>query len=136
LIYIICIGGDLSGPVVGSILTAFGFAAFGVHLKNYLPVLAGVVIMTILNRFTILTRGMQIAAIFAVGLAPVAGQFGIFAGIIAGAVHAVIVMCTSEMNGGMNLYNNGFSAGWTAIILVPILESFIKRFTQKKRSEK
>ena len=93
-------------------------------------------ILTILNRFTILTPGMQIAAIFAVGLAPVAGQFGIFAGIIAGAVHAVIVMCTSEMYGGMNLYNNGFSAGWTAIILVPILESFIKRFTQKKRSEK
>lgn len=136
LIYIICIGGDLSGPVVGSILTAFGFAAFGVHLKNFLPILTGVVIMTILNRFTILTPGMQIAAIFAVGLAPIAGQFGMIAGIIAGAIHAVIVMCTSEMYGGMNLYNNGFSAGWTAIVLVPVMESFIKRFTQKKRSEK
>lgn len=135
LIYIICIGGDLSGPVVGAILTAFGFAAFGVHLKNFLPVLAGVVIMTIFNRFTILTPGMQLAAIFAVGLAPIAGQFGIIAGIIAGAVHSAIVMCTSEMYGGMNLYNNGFSAGWTAIILIPILESFMKRFPRKKRSK-
>ena len=45
LIYIIVIGGDLSGPVVGAILTAFGFAAFGVHLKNFLPVLAGVVLL-------------------------------------------------------------------------------------------
>lgn len=134
LLYIICIGGDLSGPVVGAILTAFGFAAFGVHLKNFLPVLAGVVLMTIINRFTILTPGMQLAAIFAVGLAPIAGQFGVIAGVIAGAVHAAIVMCTSEMYGGMNLYNNGFSAGWTAILLIPILESFIKRFPRKKRS--
>ncbi len=135
LIYVICVGGDLSGPIVGAILTAFGFAAFGVHLKNFLPVLAGVVIMTILNRFTILTPGMQLAAIFAVGLAPVAGQFGVFAGIVAGAVHSAIVMCTSEMYGGMNLYNNGFSAGWTAILMVPILESFIKRFPRKKRGK-
>lgn len=136
LLYIICIGGDLSGPVVGAILTAFGFAAFGVHLKNFLPVLAGVVAMTILNRFTILTPGMQLAAIFAVGLAPIAGQFGIIAGMIAGVVHSAIVMCTSEMYGGMNLYNNGFSAGWTAILLIPILESFMKRFPRRKRSKK
>ena len=34
LTYILLIGGDLSGPVVGGILTIFGFAAFGVHLKN------------------------------------------------------------------------------------------------------
>lgn len=132
LLYIICIGADLSGPVVGAVLTAFGFAAFGVHLKNFLPVLAGVVIMTLINRFTILTPGMQLAAIFAVGLAPVTGQFGIIAGILAGAIHSAIVMCTSEMYGGMNLYNNGFSAGWTAILLIPVLESFIKRFPRKK----
>lgn len=132
LLYIICIGADLSGPVVGAILTAFGFAAFGVHLKNFLPVLAGVVIMTLINKFTILTPGMQLAAIFAVGLAPVTGQFGIIAGILAGVIHSAIVMCTSEMYGGMNLYNNGFSAGWTAILLIPVLESFIKRFSRKK----
>ena len=136
LIYIICIGGDLSGPVVGAILTAFGFAAFGVHLKNFLPVLAGVVLATAFNRFTITTPGIQLAAIFAIGLAPIAGQFGVFAGILAGVAHCAIVMCTSEMYGGMNLYNNGFSAGWTAILLIPILESFMKRFPKRRRIEK
>lgn len=133
MLYILCIGGDLSGPVVGAVLTAFGFAAFGVHLKNYLPVLAGVVLAALCNRFTILTPGIQLAAVFAVGLAPVAGQFGILAGVIAGALHSVIVMCTAQMYGGMNLYNNGFSAGWTAILLIPVLESFMKRFPVKKR---
>lgn len=48
--YILLIGGDLSGPVVGAVLTAFGFAAFGVHVKNYLPVLAGVLLSTFLDR--------------------------------------------------------------------------------------
>lgn len=136
LVYIIAIGGDLSGPVVGAILTAFGFAAFGAHLKNFLPVLVGVVIATAFNRFSITTPGIQLAAIFAVGLAPIAGQFGPIAGIIAGASHCAIVMCTSEMYGGMNLYNNGFSAGWTAILLIPILESFMKRFPKRRRKEK
>ena len=133
MLYILSIGGDLSGPVVGAILTAFGFAAFGVHVKNYFPVLAGVVLATLLNQFTILTPGIQLAAIFAVGLAPVAGQFGIIAGVIAGAIHSAIVMCTAQIYGGMNLYNNGFSAGWTAILLIPVLESFMKRFPTKKR---
>ena len=133
MLYILSIGGDLSGPVAGAILTAFGFAAFGVHVKNYLPVLAGVVLATLFNQFTIRTPGIQLAAVFAVGLAPVAGQFGILAGVIAGAIHSAIVMCTAQIYGGMNLYNNGFSAGWTAILLIPVLESFMKRFPTKKR---
>ena len=130
--YIVLIKGDFSGPVVGAILTVFGFAAFGVHAKNYLPVLAGVYLSTFFTVFTPDTPGIQLAAVFAAGLAPVAGQFGIAAGIIAGFLHAAIVMCTSQMYGGLNLYNNGFSAGWVAIIMVPVMESFMKQFKERK----
>lgn len=131
--YILLIRGDLSGPVVGAILTAFGFSAFGAHLKNYLPVLAGVFFSTLITRFEPATEGIQLAAVFAVGLAPIAGQFGILAGMIAGMLHAVIVMCTSQLYGGMNLYNNGFSAGWVAIVMIPVLESFMTRFQVRKK---
>lgn len=136
--YIMLIKGDLSGPVIGSIMTAFGFAAFGAHSKNFLPVLAGVFLSTFLNRFTPTTPGIQMAACFGVGLAPIAGQFGIPAGIIAGGLHAAVVVCTSGIYGGLNLYNNGFSTGLVAIIMVPMLESFMKRFEarKKKRIEK
>lgn len=75
--YILLVGGDLSGPVVGAILTAYGFAAFGAHVKNYLPVLCGVFLSTFLNQFTPTMPGLQLAAIFAVGLAPIAGRFGV-----------------------------------------------------------
>lgn len=133
LTYILLIGGDLSGPVLGTILTAFGFAAFGAHLKNYTPVLLGVFLSTFVNKFSPTTPAIQMAAVFGVGLAPIAGQFGPVAGLLAGGLHAAIVTCTNELYGGLNLYNNGFSCGWVAIIMIPCLESFIKRFEYKKR---
>jgi len=134
--YICLVGGDFSGPTVGAILTAFGFSAFGAHLKNYLPVLAGVFLSTFMSQYELATPGLQLAAAFAVGIAPIAGRFGALAGIAAGILHAAIVMCTSQMYGGLNLYNNGFSAGWVAIIMVPALESFLKDFKMKKERRK
>ena len=134
--YILLIRGDLSGPVVGAILTAFGFAAFGVHIRNYLPVLSGVFLSTIFTHMLPTTPGIQMGAVSAVGLAPVAGQFGIPAGIIAGMLHGAVVVGTSSLYGGLNLYNNGFSTGLIAIVLVPTLESFIKGFQIKKEQKK
>ena len=79
-------------------------------------------------------RDPEIAAVFAVGLAPIAGQFGVLAGIVAGMLHSAIVMYTGQMYGGLNLYNNGFSCGWVAIMMVPLIESFMSRFEHKRAS--
>jgi len=126
--YILLIGGDLSGPVQGAVFMAFGFAAFGAHIKNYIPVLLGVFLSTFLTQYEASTPGIQIAALFAVGLSPIAGQFGPIAGIVAGFMHAAVVMCTSTFYGGLNLYNNGFAAGWVAFIMVPVIESMMKHY--------
>ncbi len=135
-LYILLVGGDFSGPIVGAVLAVFGFSAFGVHIKNYLPVLAGVYLSTFFTVFSPDTPGIQLAAVFSAGLAPIAGQFGVLAGMIAGFLHAAVVMCTGQMYGGLNLYNNGFSAGWVAIIMVPVIESFMKHFKERKRENK
>lgn len=129
--YILLIGGDFSGPVLGAVWMAFGFAAFGAHVKNYLPVLAGVYVFTFISKYQPDTPGIQLAAMFGVGLAPIAGQFGVIPGMVAGMLHSTIVMCTSTMYGGLNLYNNGFSAGWVAIFMVPALESFMKHYENR-----
>lgn len=126
------IGGDLSGPILGCCLTVFGFAAFGAHLRNYVPVLVGVFLSTAFTVYTPHTPGILIASLFVVGISPIAGQFGPIAGVFAGMLHSAIVMCTSQMYGGLNLYNNGFSAGWVAIIMIPILESFMDRYKKRK----
>lgn len=132
--YILLIGGDFSGPVVGAIMMVFGFSAFGAHVKNYLPVLAGVYLFTFVSRYEPATPGIQLAAIFGIGLSPIAGQFGIPAGILAGILHSAVAMSTAQIYGGLNLYNNGFSAGWVAVVLVPAMESFIKQYRSKKLS--
>ena len=133
LTYILLIGGDLSGPVVGGILTIFGFGAFGVHIRNFIPCMLGVFISTFLQAFTPTMPSIQLAALFSAGIAPIAGQFGIIAGIIGGILHTCIVTGTSAMYSGLNLYNNGFSAGFVAIIMVPLLENFkTYSYTRKK----
>ena len=136
LIYAMRVGGDFSGPVLGCLFTVFGFSAFGAHLRNYIPVLAGVFLSTLITNYSPSEAGMLIAAFFVVGIAPIAGQFGLVWGIISGMLHACIVMCTSMMYGGLNLYNNGFSCGWVAIVMVPVIESFMNGYEVRKRKRK
>lgn len=131
--YVFFVDGDMSGPILGCVLTVFGFSAFGAHVRNYLPVLFGVVLSTLFTQHTVSTPGILIASFFVVGISPIAGQFGPVAGIAAGLIHSAVVMCTSQMYGGLNLYNNGFSCGWVAIVMIPIMESFMKHFEYRKQ---
>lgn len=135
-IHVLLVGADMSGPILGCILTVFGFAAFGAHPRNYIPVMLGVYLSTIFTKYDKNAPSILIAACFCVGLSPIAGQFGTIAGIIAGMLHAAIVMCTGQMYGGLNLYNNGFSAGWVAIIMLPVLESMMERFGHSRNHRK
>ena len=132
VIYVTLIGGDFSGPMIGCIIVLFAFGSFGAHIKNYPPVLLGVYLSTLFTVYEPKDPAIQVAAIFSVALAPICGQFGPLAGIAAGIIHVMMVSCTAIFYGGLNLYNNGFSAGWVAVIMIPILESFMKRFGKKK----
>ncbi|MBR7098885.1 MAG: DUF1576 domain-containing protein, partial [Clostridia bacterium] len=61
---------------------------------------------------------------FATGLCPIAGAYGFRYGVIAGVVSAIICTSTASMHGGFVLYNGGFNAGLTALILIPILDFY------------
>lgn len=126
LSYVLAIGGDLNGPVLGAILTVTGFAAFGMHIKNCLPTTLGVYIACMVMSYSPTDPAMQLAAIFCAGLAPIAGQFGPIYGIIAGIIHCAVVANTSTIYSGLNLYNNGFAAGIVAMFMIPLLESIEK----------
>ena len=60
-------------------------------------------------------------------LAPIAGEYGILAGILAGFLHMSLVTNIGFLHAGMNLYNNGFSGGFVAAFLLPLLEAFRKK---------
>lgn len=120
------VGGDLNGPTLGGVITIMGFAAFGMHPKNCAPIVAGIWAATLLLRYQPADPSIQLAALFGMGLAPIAGQFGAVWGIIAGMLHCAIVTTVGSVYGGLNLYNNGFAAGLVALILVPLIQSFKK----------
>lgn len=124
IIYVFLVKGDLNGPILGGIFTVVGFGAFGKHIKNVSPIVLGVFIATLFNTWEPNSTAIILAALFGTSLAPIAGNFGWKYGIIAGMLHVALVMNVGYLHGGMNLYNNGFSAGLVAGTLGPIIESF------------
>ena len=125
--YLLALRVPLNGPLVCCILAMTGFAAFGKHPRNVLPVMAGAILSSILMGHVPLTGpGTLLATLLCTGLAPIAGQFGWRWGMAAGFVHMAIVQHTSILHGGMNLYNNGFAAGLTCVLVIPVIEALKK----------
>ena len=65
-----------------------------------------------------------IAILFSAALAPIAGRYKIIPGVIAGMLHVAIVPLCAVFQGGIDLYNNGFAAGFAACIIIAIIEAF------------
>lgn len=106
----------LNGASFGSMMSALGFGAFGKHPRNIIPVIFGAVLMIIITGSTI-TAGTIITLVFVTGLAPVAGDFGMLVGILAGMLHYSLVSYAAPWQGGINLYNNGFASGFIAALV-------------------
>ena len=121
-LYVLIVQAPFNGPVLGGILTVMGFACFGKTLKNCWPIVAGALLATLVFGKDLTAPGPILAALFCTTLAPIAGQFGIIAGILAGFIHLFMVETTAAWHGGLDLYNNGFAGGLTASLLIAILQ--------------
>jgi hypothetical protein len=119
--YVIGVGGDLNGPTIGAIFTIVGFAAFGKHPRNIVPVMAGVFLTSLTATWSADAPSLVLAALFGTTLAPIAGRFGWHWGVLAGFVHASAAQTVGQVHGGLVLYNNGFAAGLVAAVLVPVI---------------
>ena len=128
-------GVGFTGATVGIIFAALTFAADGQHLKNVLPIAIGYVVLFIIViiicfmtdfdiPWTLSTQAYINGLAFATGLCPIAGKYGFRYGILAGLVSAIICAVTAQMHGGFVLYNGGFNAGLTALVLMPILDFY------------
>ena len=111
-----------------------GFAAFGKHPKNILPVMFGVLVSTVIMVHNLQDPSVVLAALFGTALAPIAGQFGWKWGIVAGIIHSSVVLNVGGLHGWMNLYNNGFAAGLVCIVLVPLIEAIRNHNTTERRT--
>lgn len=128
-------GVGFTGATVGVIFAALTFSADGQHPKNVGPVVLGYTLLFAIVcgiclitgadvPWTLATQAYINGLAFATGLCPITGSYGFKYGVIAGLVSAIICTSTSAMHGGFVLYNGGFNAGLTAIILIPVLDFY------------
>lgn len=119
--YVLLVGSDLNGPTIGAILTIVGFAAFGKHPRNIIPIMAGVLLGSLAKPWSMSDPSIVLAALFGTTLAPIAGHFGWHWGVVAGFLHSSAALTVGHVHAGLNLYNNGFAGGIVAAVLVPVI---------------
>lgn len=130
--FVLLVGGELNGPTIGGIFTIVGFGATGKHVRNILPVMAGVWIASLTKTWNITDPSPILTLLFSTTLAPIAGEFGVIPGLIAGFLHSSVALNVGVIYGGMNLYNNGFAGGIIAAFVVPIINSIEDRRARAK----
>ncbi len=140
--YIICLifNVPLNGITFGTILSILGFAGYGLHIKNVLPVWLGCgltifVGMAIKNDYT-LTISSIMMFFFATGLAPISGRYGIGYGLLIGIMHIIMTPIMINFQGGFDLYNNGLAAGFEASIVTVLAEKIFVRRKHNDRKSK
>ena len=115
----------LTGPTAGSIVCLLAVTACGTHMLNMLPIMIGYALASTFCAFDLTTQAIVVGLCFAAALSPIPSRYGSLMGVVAGMMHAIMVTTVVTFHGGLCLYNGGFTAGVTAIILVPFLEFFL-----------
>lgn len=132
-LFVVLVGGELNGPTIGGIFTIVGFSATGKHIRNIAPIMLGVLLGSFTKEWAINSPSPMLALLFSTTLAPVAGEFGVIAGILAGYIHSSVALNVGIVYGGMNLYNNGFAGGIVAMFMVPVIHSIMDRRARAKQ---
>lgn len=128
-------GVGFTGATAGVLIAALTFAADGQQPRTVAPIALGYVLLLavtvaicLLNGrevpFTLSTQGYINGFAFATGLCTFSGKYGAKIGVLAGFLSAVICTSTAAMHGGLVLYNGGFNAGLTALVLLPVLDFY------------
>ena len=137
LLYYNLIGATFTGTTMGAVFCMLCCCCNGATALNVFPIMIGYVIMGLLNKagitsFAINAQAIVVGLCFGSGLAPISGEYGIVAGIVAGILHYCLVTSVPAIHGGFNLYNGGFTAGIVCFIYVPILEHYFKSKSQRR----
>ena len=116
----------------------------GSHPRNVWPIMVGYILTSFLfgwifkalggenYSLTISAQGILIGLCYANGLSPIVGKYGWPLGMLAAALHYLLVTAVPDMHGGFCLYNGGFTAALICLMFVPQLEKFCK--TKEERA--
>ena len=146
LAYYNLIGASFNSVTFGIIFCMLCTANSGSHPANVWPIMLGYVIgaygFSYLSglaggsyAMTINAQAIAIGLCFANGLSPICSKYGWFAGVIAAVMHFLLVTSVPNMHGGFCLYNGGFTAAVICVLLVPVLEKFLKTRAEKSAAK-
>lgn len=134
-----------TGMTFGIIFCMLSTCNSGSHPRNVWPIMVGYMAASFLFgwlygllgvgegfKLTIGAQGIMIGLCYANGLSPITGKYGIGAGILAGALHYLLVTAVPDLHGGFLLYNGGFTAALICLVFVPQLERFCKTKEERK----
>jgi len=110
------------GLLYAGALSVLGFAAFGKQARSVGYIYLGALLCSILNVFDIQSGIVAMCILLGTALCPVGGQYGMLVGMISIVLHLALVTNLGQLHGNLVLYNNGFSAGLVAFIMVPIID--------------
>ena len=143
LAYYNAIGATFNGVTFGIIFCMLACCNSGSHPGNVWPIMGGYVLSSLV--FGLLSKAaggtfagainaqaIVVGLCYANGLSPIADKYGWPFGILAGAMHYVLVTSVPALHGGYCLYNGGFTAALICIILVPQLEKFSRTKDERK----
>ena len=135
LLYYNLIGATFTGTTMGVVFCMLCCCCNGATPFNVFPIMIGYWLASLFGVTAINAQGIVVGLCFASGLAPITGEYGIIAGIVAGILHYCLVTSVPAIHGGFNLYNGGFTAGIVCFIYVPILEHYFKSKSQRKAAK-
>ncbi len=142
LAYFNLTGGPWTGMTFGIVFCMLSTCNSGSHPGNVWPIMIGYVLTSALFGYiwqgegsfalTVGNQSIMIGLCYANGLSPITGKYGWGAGILAGALHYLLVTAVPVLHGGFCLYNGGFTAALICLVFVPQLERFCKTKDERK----
>lgn len=128
----------MDGIIFGTIIASLGFSSYGLQLRNLIPVWLGAIVYMAISNNMFNSISIVMSFFFVSCLSPITGKYSIIAGFLAGFLHLMIIPLLLDFQGGFDLYNNGFCAGFVAFFLSAIFDSinnFIMLRKEKRTSD-
>ena len=137
------IGATFNGVTFGVMFCMLSTCNSGSHPGNVWPIMLGYGLASVVCGwlaqylggtfvFQLNAQAICVGLCYANGLSPISDKYGWKYGVVAAAMHYLLVTSVPNLHGGFCLYNGGFTAALICIILVPELERFTKTKDERK----
>ena len=131
------VGGSFNGVTFGLIFCMLCTCNSGSRPSNVWPIMLGYVVASSVSgvlsgllggNFTLAinAQAILVGLCYANGLSPVCDKYGWQYGFLASMIHYTLVTLVPNIHGGFCLYNGGFTGIFVCILLIPVLERFVK----------